>query len=176
MNINKMIFKYLFEIFSLILIIFVTYPIWQVLAESKGASIAKSYENFESEYLTLYIDKIANLNDIYPKEDHQVNMNNYTSVNIVNNSKDRKRYKLVISFNKNYEIIDFLKVNIGDKTYFLNELYLSSGEYINYYVLDEGSVLPNSTENKKIVLWLSSNTSNLLQGKNFDFNFQLIDI
>ena len=175
MEINKQIFKYIFEIIFIILLLCISYPMWEVFAESKGYSVAKYYEKYKNTDLTFYYDKVAQLDNLYPIFDEDVDNSNYTSINIVNNTLKKDEYKLIIAIEKSSTLDSkYLKINIDDSIYKLNDLYYSSDEYLNYFLIDSKDINSKETINKKVVIWLDSNTPNFMQNKTLDFKFKLI--
>lgn len=177
MGINKEITKCIIEIITLIFIVIFTYPVLHMIRESEGAKIAEYYDNYEASDVTLYYEKKADLNNLYPvTNEYALNNLDYSIINVINNTKENKKYNLMLIVEKNSTLdINYLMININGKTLKLSDCYYTENNYITYYLIDSNTIKTNTINYNKIYIWLNSDTPNSEQNKNLNINFAILD-
>ena len=167
MGINKEITKCIIEIITLIFIVIFTYPVLHMIGESEGAKIAEYYDNYEASDVTLYYEKKADLNNLYPvTNEYALNNLDYSIINVINNTKENKKYNLMLIVEKNSTLdTNYLMININGKTLKLSDCYYTENKYITYYLIDSNTIKTNSSKKKYL--------STLLLEKNYCFKNNL---
>lgn len=171
--INKKIFYLIFEIVSLISLIFITNNVWNKL-DTRASKVAYAYSNYESE---LYINVDNNLSPLIPVDDDKVNEEETINIEIINTNKTNKEYNLYFiikddtTLNKNY-----LKIKINNEVNYLKELKNQNKDGYTYYKITTGKINKQSKNLVALNLYLSSETPNGEQGKNMNINFKIEEI
>lgn len=176
MNINREILKCLIEINALLFIVIVTYPVMSFIGESEGSKIAEFYDNYETDRLTLYYEKQADLSNLFPvTEEYALNNFEKSIINVVNNTNENKVYNLVLIIEKNSTLdTKYLKININGKTYKLDDLYYTENNYVKYFIIDNNTVKKESINYNNIYIWLDYETPNSEQNKTLTMNFDIL--
>ena len=177
MTINKEITKCVIEIISLMFIVILTYPVLHIIGETEGAKIAEYYDSYESSEVTLYYEKKADLNNLYPvTNEYAINNLDYSIINVINNTKENKKYNLMLIVEKNSTLdTNYLMININGNTLKLSDCYYTENDYITYFLIDSNIIEKNAINYNKIYIWLNSDTPNSEQNKNLNINFDILN-
>lgn len=169
--INKKIFYLVFEIISLISIIFVTNNVWDKL-EVNSSTSALAYTSESN--LLLNVDN--NLSALTPIDDSCVNKDEFININIYNVNNFSKNYNLYFIIKDNSLNTNYLKVIINNEINYLNELESNTINNVTYYKIDTNKVDKQSIKNIKLYLYLASETPNSEQNKNMNIDFKIEEI
>lgn len=169
--INKKIFYLVFEIISLISIIFVTNNVWDKL-EVNSSTSALAYTSESN--LLLNVDN--NLSALTPIDDSCVNKDEFININIYNVNNFSKNYNLYFIIKDNSLNTNYLKVIINNEINYLNELENNTIDNVTYYKIDTNKVDKQSNKNIKLYLYLASETPNSEQNKNMNIDFKIEEI
>lgn len=177
MSINKELTKCTIEIISLICIVIFTYPVMNMIRESEGARIAEYYNNYRASEVTLYYEKKADLNNLYPvTNEYALNNLDYSIINVINNTKENKKYNLMLIVEKNSTLdTNYLMININGTTLKLSDCYYAEDDYITYFLIDTNMIEKNSINSNKIYIWLNKEASNNEQNKTLNIHFTILN-
>ena len=140
-NINRLILRYVCEIFVVVLFVAVSIPIWEKFDKSNIANIASSYHTMD--YLYLDIDKYIS-NESF--ED---------VVAVVNDTNTARNYKLILKVSK--EKNNNVKININNEVKNLKDLSYDEDKLYFYYNISESNLVANRNEYK--ISFIDSNIS-----------------
>ncbi len=171
--INKKIFYLIFEIVSLISLIFITNNVWNKL-DTRASKVAYAYSNYESE---LYINVDNDLSPLIPVDDDKVNEEETINIEIINTNKTNKEYNLYFIIKDDTTLNkDNLKIKINNEVNYLKELKNQNKDGYTYYKITTGKINKQSKNLVALNLYLSSETPNSEQGKNMNINFKIEEI
>lgn len=171
--INKKIFYLIFEIVSLISLIFITNNVWNKL-DTRASKVAYAYSNYESE---LYINVDNDLSPLIPVDDDKVNEEETINIEIINTNKTNKEYNLYFIIKDDTTLNkDYLKIKINNEVNYLKELKNQNKDGYTYYKITTGKINKQSKNLVVLNLYLSSETPNSEQGKNMNINFKIEEI
>lgn len=149
------------EIVSMLLLIFVTIPIWNSY-DNTGFIIAKKYSAYEIENY----NNIVTVRSFLEKVDDEYAIKNIKTQNIIisNINNNEQKHNLVLKFDKFSQLdIDNLRINVNYNIDYLKEYNYYEDEKNYYFVIDNNNIL-----NKKYMLslWIdekSTSTDSLLE-------------
>ncbi len=169
---NKRIFYICFEIIILIIFIPVSYLWWNIFDHSTSSAIAKEYAAYDSKLEINTKSNITNLVSL--KDEDKMGLVNIT---INNNSNLKKEYNLYLKFDNDTELNkNYLKLSINNNVYNLNELKnFTKGQY-TYYLINTSNIKSNGKNLHNVYLFLSKDTPNTEQNKNFNIAFNVEEI
>ena len=136
-NINRLIVRYVLEIIVVIVLVGISFPVWEMLDKSDSSKIAKSYANMD--YLYLDVDRYISADEF---ED---------IIAVKNDTNTKRGYELVIKIEKNL-VDEKTSVIINDQVESLKELRTKEDNNFEYYVIAKGSVVAGQSKfNVKIL-------------------------
>lgn len=149
------------EIVLMLLLIFVTIPIWNSY-DNTGFIIAKKYSDYEIENY----NNIVTVKGFLEKVDDEYAIKNIKTQNIIisNINNNEQKHNLVLKFDKFSQLdIDNLRINVNYNIDYLKEYNYYEDEKNYYFVIDNNNVL-----NKKYMLslWIdekSTSTDSLVE-------------
>lgn len=169
-KINKSIRQIVIEMIFIIMLVIVTYFVWDNLDNSILRKEAYAYSTYNAN-LNLKVND--NLNNILAfSSDNNVNLSIY------NHNKVEKKYVLYIRINKEKTTIDtnYVKLSYLDNTYNLKDLDSFDKGIYSYYKLYTDTVNSKETNLMDLSLYLSEDTPNSESSKDLLFNFQVEEL
>ncbi len=165
MNINKCIFYTIFEIISLIAILFTTNILWNNFDMEEHAKTAYAYSHYNE---SIYLNIENKLTPLVPIKDDEINYNNKITIKVNNISNSEKKYNLYFKVNSSSNInINFLKISLGKEKKYLTELENFKENNSTYYLIKTSKI--NLYNTYDFFIWLDYNTPDEEQGKTLDF-------
>lgn len=169
--INKKIFYLIFEIISLLLIIFITNNLWNKMT-AREVNVAYAYTN-ESK-LILNVDN--NLSSLVPIDDDKISNEEVINIEIININNIKKKYNLYFVIKDTNLNEDYLKIRLNNEINYLKDLKFKEEDGFSYYKITSGNIDKQSKEIVVLNLYLSSETPNSEQGKNMNIRFKIEEI
>lgn len=165
---KKEIFKTLFEILIVTILLTFSIPTWKEI----NASTTGLEQKIESNTISLEIYKMTETSPSIINEDYDFKP---TNIIVANNSNYNKNGTLLLMYSK-LSTLDYkhLYIIINDVSYDLNDLLLSTNK--NYYVFELEHINLKKYDNKEFIIGFKTKEDTLfvnLYNKYFDSNLEI---
>ena len=174
-NIEKRIRSLVFEMVTIVLIVIVSYFVWDNIDYSNEAQIAYAYSNYNTMINVIMNNNIKVLSPTADEESSELDTVDYT---LTNSNSVAKDYNLFIKYDNKNSNLDknYLKVNYEGKTFYLNSLKTIERDGYSFYLLTSDTIEKKSSEKDSMILYLAEETPSTEQNKTLSFSLYAEEI
>ena len=167
-RINRMIRNTILEIFIVILLVFISIPVWQSFDLKEYEEVAMYYDN--NTYTNLTISDLSDYKLYQTTEETALEQIKPIDIYLSNNTNTMENYSiwLVIDKSSTLDYKDII-INYNNETIQLKNIEIIEDEDHYYFMLEEG-IIKGEDKRADLIMWISNNIEEDITNKYLSFD------